>query len=405
MKRILCLLLALALLLCACGKKAPTAAEAETLIAGLMPEKAEEEPEPLPEAPGITLPEAEALSPEAIRAAGYLALPGSSREVSNILARQALLLCSGHTEENTAALLSGAGFELLTQKHFEKDDASPAHTCAFTVARKTVLFGGELRPLLLVAVRGTNAGEWYSNFDVSPAEDPKATFADNFLLCAEDAMETLRDYAEKEDDPLFLLCGHSRGAACANLLGLLVNRDYGVENTFVYTYATPTTVHGSLPDGMEDSNIFNFLNPMDLVPQLPPADWGFQRAGTDILLPAPEGKDAPYADTMETLTGIAPDIAAYYGERHALREAGLSDDGLSAFEVFLLIARALSGQEEAEGGSSLDGLVSEESDLYPLATLLHRAAENDWARGKDILTAHLPDTYGDLLSEWAEQNP
>lgn len=403
MKRIFILILALALLLCACGKT-PPAAEAETRITGLMPQKPEEASELLPEAPEITLPEAEALSPEAVQAAGYLALPASSREVSETLARQALLLCSGHTEENTAALLGGAGFELLTQKHFEKDDASPAHTCAFTVARKTVLYGGEARPLLLVAVRGTNAGEWYSNFDVSPAEDPEAPFAGNFLLCAEDALETLREYAEEEEEPLFLLCGHSRGAACANLLGLLVNRDYGVENTFVYTFATPTTVHGSLPDGMEDGNIFNFLNPMDLVPQLPPADWGFQRAGTDILLPAPEGEDAPYADTMDTLTGIAPDIAAYYGERHALHEAGLSDDGLSAFEVFLLIARALSGQEEAGGGSSLDGLISEESDLHPLVDLLHRAAENDWAKGKDILTAHLPDTYGNLLSEWAEQN-
>ena len=403
MKRILCLILALALLLCACGNPSVESEAAAPVVTGLLPEPEEAEPEEAPAPPELDPDEYGTLPENAGQAAYFLALPENTMEYDLALAQQALLLCSGHSAENTRTIMEDAGFEVLAQRNFDKPDDSPAHTCACTIARRPIVYGGEMRTLLLVAVRGTNGGEWYSNFDVVPSEDENALYAENFRLCAEDVFTVLREFADGEEDPLFLLCGHSRGAACANLLGLMVNEVYGAENTFVYTFATPATVHGELPDGTEDGNIFNFLNPRDLVPRMPPAEWNFCRAGTDVLLPN-SGEDDPCAEIMDKLTGIAPSLTAYYGERHSLTNAGLSDDGLTAFEVFLMVARALAGQQDSEeSDASFSDLISEESDLHPLAELLDRAAEDDWTKSGEILTQHLPNTYGDLLAELAEE--
>lgn len=414
MKKLLCLLLTAAVLLSvsACsGRNAPETSDAAAVIAG-------RDPDPLPEteiddvpadaagrAPDLSgLTDAQ-FDPETGRLAYYLALPDSTRDCSTPLAMQALLLCSGHTAENTAALLGAGGFELLAQENFDKAGTDPAHTCAYTVARKTVLYGGAPRTLLLTAVRGTSGGEWYSNFDIAPGQNEDSPFAENFLFAAEDALLTLKSFAEAETAPLFLICGHSRGAACANLLGVLVNELYGEENAFVYTFATPGTLRSDAVGTLPDGNIFNYLNPLDLVPQMPLEAWGYSRAGTNILLPA--DREMPYGETLDILAGIAPTVDAYYNERHSLTGPGLSEDGLAAFEVFLMVGSALAGAgtESDAASAAPDGLkklLSTDSDLYPLTELLERAAANDWEIGKDILHQHLPDTYGSLLEMLAE---
>ena len=333
-----------------------------------------------------------------------LTLPESSGDLSYDLALQALELCTGHLKDSTAALFGLYGFSIVAQNNFDKPDDDPSHTCAYTIARKTVLYRGAPRTLLLTAIRGTNGGEWYSNFDVSPSVRDESPFAENFLFAAEDVLRTLNGLAEGENEPLFLICGHSRGAACANLLGLLVNALYGAESTFVYTFATPATLRRDACGQLTDGNIFNYLNPLDLVPQMPLEAWGYSRAGTNILLPA--DREAPYGDTLDTLAGIAPTVSAYYTERHSLTGPGLSEDGLTAREVFLMIGSALAGDPAGSSPSAsapeLRDLLSADSDLYPLTELLEKAAADDWEIGKDILHQHLPDTYGTLLQRLSE---
>ena len=346
----------------------------------------------------------------------FLALPEDSAQSSLTLAMQSLLLCSGYTAEKTAELLGEAGFEVLVQRNYDKEPQAADHTCAYTLARKTVLYHGEARTLLLAAIRGTNGGEWYSNFDPIPSRQADAVFSENFLFAAEDVFLTLHELAEAEDSPLFLLCGHSRGAACANLLGLLVNAYYGSANAFVYTFATPATVFSDAveqADGLADENIFNYLNPCDLVPLMPPEGWGCSHAGTDIVLPLPDGMEEPYAEVMETLLSISPTAEAYYTERHSLTNAGLSEEGLTAHEVFLMVGRAMAdasfvdeyADEKEETAETVDisGLIAEESDLYPLVELAEKAAANGWEKGIGILRQHLPNTYAALLTEMREQ--
>lgn len=406
--------LLLSVLLTACGGEPEDipAAPGRGLVAGLDAEtEAVETDVPETENPAdhenpldfsdVSLPAADA---ETGKAASYLMLPENSAVRSDMLALQALLLCTGNSAEGTALILENAGFRVLEQVHFDKAPDDPGHTCAFTVAEKTVFYQGEERTLLLAAVRGTAGGEWYSNFDFAPsqregADSADGVFAENFLFAAEDVFLTLDTYAQKKERPLFLLCGHSRGAACANLLGVLANAAYGAENVFTYTFATPATVRGET--GVPEDNIFNYINPLDLVPYLPLETWGFGRAGTDILLPGNAEKEARYREGMEMLHRIAPTVTDYYTTRHSLTDAGISETGLTAFEVFTGIGKVLAGagtdSETTGGASSVTDTLSEDSDFYPLYEWISMLTENNAEKGKAVLMQHLPDVYAALI--------
>ena len=91
---------------------------------------------------------------------------------------------------------------------------------------------------------------------------------------------------------------------------------------------------------------------------------------------------------------LAPTPDAYYSARHSLENAGESGDGLTVYELFLLLGRTLAGEETEAGTSSFSGL-SEESDLYPLTEVFDTLKEH----AEEVLRAHLPDAYAELIRE------
>ena len=324
-----------------------------------------------------------------------LALPESSGEFSVELARQVLALCTGHTAQRETELLECAGFTVAAQVNYDKGDAI-SHTCAYTVGLKQVSFGGEERTLVLIAVRGTEGGEWYSNFDFAPSRSDEGQFAENFLFAAEDAFVGVQSVLASVREPLVLVCGHSRGGACANLLGMLLNAELGEENVLTYTFASPATFRGE-DCGVECSNIFNVINSGDVVPRVPLGGWGYRRLGEDILL---EGEDAAgqRADTWAAeLLEIAPTVEQYYNERHSLTEPGLSDIGVTAFEMMLAIAdAAVTGQES---GRMNKGVLTMDNDFAPLLEMLRDVTEKDGALGYEVVREHMPAAYQKLLGE------
>ena len=331
--------------------------------------------------------------------AGELALPADNRQFEIGFARQVLSLCSGHTAENERKLLENAGFEVLVQNNFDKAADDPAHTCAYTIGAKTVEYNGAERTLLLVAIRGTNAGEWYSNFDIAESQSDDAVFAENFLFTAEDVLLGLTEVLKTQRAPLVLVCGHSRGAACANLLALLLNAQIGADNVIAYTFATPNTFRGEDP-GVDCSNIFNLINPGDIVTKLPLEGWGYHRLGTDVLLPGEADAEKKVNEAAGTMLELAPTISQYYGERHSLTEAGLSDDGVTAFEMMLIFARSLAGTG-TDTQSVGFGEVSEESDFaLPFRLLDEAMKEGGGAAG--AAGQHMPAKYQKLMAEYGE---
>ena len=359
---------------------------------------------PAAAAPSDLLPDVSEIS------IGQLLVTEPSSLRSDYLALQLLALNCGYTAEDTQTLYRSAGLNVLSQSHYDKEEEDPSHTCAFTIGegivRQNVLF---TKKALVVTIRGTAAGEWYSNFDFCPSRSDEAVFAENFLFCAEDVFLALKDYLDREEDPLVLITGYSRGAACADLLGLLTNEYIGPDRVHVYAFACPAVVRNEaeLP---ACPNIFNYINPCDMVPRLPLSQWGFGRIGQDILLRC---ADENLRDTLdrysETLYEAAPSIRSYYNDRHSLTAPGLSEDGITSFESMLMLCRYLVSSapdllsETADNGNNPDDDLSsafnalENSDLYPLAQIGNELSSDRFVLGKTILHQHLPDIYAELI--------
>lgn len=336
---------------------------------------------------------------------GELELPENTAEFSYTLAQQALTLCTGHQEKAQAQLLEMNGFEIVSQKNYNKEYNDDSHTCAYTVGKKTVEYRGQERPLLIVAIRGTNGAEWFSNFDYSASQDDDTTvYADNFLACAQAISVELVPVFMENPGALVLICGHSRGAAAAALLGMLLNETKGSENVFCYTYATPNNYRGS-EEKNNCENIFNIINPCDVVPMVPLSGLGYRRIGKDIILYGEPKEIDRISTSMNTLYMSAPSIKQYYEERHSLTNQGLSEDGMTAYEIMLALASTMTGvRTDKNGGLNLKDLqdmmaktpTSAMSDFAPLFEVLGRAFSSGDG-GMTVFSQHMPAVYGKLM--------
>lgn len=175
--------------------------------------------------------------------------------------------------------------------------------CAFGI--KTVEDPGTGRqvPLVVVVVRGTiSNGEWLSNFNVADSSPASPLPAHEGLSrCRRMVLRRLASWAKEQDGKLegldweharVLLTGHSRGAAVAALMAASLDDGYELvghaispANVSAYTFASPTTSRLGQDKSLYD-NVFNVVNPEDLVPKLPLGTWGYQRLGTTLVLPS-----------------------------------------------------------------------------------------------------------------------
>ena len=81
----------------------------------------------------------------------------------------------------------------------------------------------------------------------------------------------------------FLITGHSRGAAVANILTVdLDNGNFkvnGKKNVYAYAFATPNYSKDLTADGYNYNNIFNFCFRDDFVTRVPLDEWGYGKLG------------------------------------------------------------------------------------------------------------------------------
>ena len=217
--------------------------------------------------------------------------------------------------ENISTASYGYRSEILDEviDFFTGDD----DVVAYSVASKHIADPqtGRTKILLLVSVRGSYGAEWVSDANMGDpaALDLAAADHEGFADAATEIVDALAeqrnelaDEAATEDIAL-LFCGHSRGAATANLAASYADDMTeslrpiaNLDSIYAYTFATPTvTTMGNAGDALY-RNIFNILNPSDMVPRLPLSAWGFARYGRDLWLPEPgvEGFDAAFK-TME----------------------------------------------------------------------------------------------------------
>lgn len=208
--------------------------------------------------------------------------------------------------------LTGLGFSRdVLFRHYgaDLDYTDPRYgknQVGFTFAVKRIWLDNAVRDILFIVVRGTyGRDEWLSNMNACNTWGRKGCqdvadipmHHEGFERAAEAVCEKLADYIRTYHVDLpsakIVVTGHSRGAAVANILGAWLDEARspfaGVhpQNVFVYTFATPNSV--IRPDKVackaaRYGNIFNVINPEDIVPLVPIAKWNACRYGSDLFL-------------------------------------------------------------------------------------------------------------------------
>lgn len=213
---------------------------------------------------------------------------------------------------------------------------------AYTIARKGLGAAAPdrddaPRELIMVSVRGSYGSEWLSNFNLRPgvADDAAELLAgerardhSGYQRAAMDILADLdpliRDAREAGHDVSILLCGHSRGGAVAGLLAAMLD-DRAAEgggdgmcavdpaDIYAYTFASPRTTASDRGNDARYGNIFNIVNPADMVGRVPLEAWGYTRYGVDLELPAvdDEGFDALHARMDEEFLRLTGERSSY----------------------------------------------------------------------------------------------
>ena len=330
--------------------------------------------------------------------AAVTALPQSSAQYDPALAKQALSFCAGYTKAQQAQLFEALGFTVLQQGNYEKDAADPGHTAAYTLAKGRAMCGQRQTDLLVLSIRGTNGGEWFSNIDVAPSQSEKTKFAENFLLAAQQIFAATFDLIRAQNCPV-LICGHSRGGACANLLAYFLSESIGAEQVYGYTFAAAATVRGS-GDEFSSANIFNCISTADLVPYVPLAAWGYRHIGTDIVLQADKAMTQKTKERIAVFEQLAPDLSSYYTVRHSLDGAGEAENGITTFSLLYAALCTRIGQADAslQGAAELDlSLISDASDFAPLVGLWQELTRQEGAGLLELAKQHMPASYDALI--------
>ncbi len=155
--------------------------------------------------------------------------------------------------------------------------------------------------LIAVAMRGHGYGdEWGSNFEMG-AGSRHAGFEKSAAQVTDGVFDFMKQNVAPDTRVKFWVTGFSRAAAVANVTAHNLNAAIGdgtldatPNDVFGYTFESPRTVTTDEPEYDTDLNIFNIVNPADIVTQIPPAEWGYVRYGIDC--PLPDVTDDGYAE-------------------------------------------------------------------------------------------------------------
>ena len=149
----------------------------------------------------------------------------------------------------------------------------------FALAHKKV---NDNETLLAVVIRGTDGNEWFGNMDIGK----NSVRHESFQQANVELQQIINDYISnpeyKLDNINFLVTGHSRGGAVANLLAVDLNnmtfiKNAKTKNVYAYTFATPNNRTDF--NDKEYNNIFNFCFVDDFVTGVPLEKWGYGKSG------------------------------------------------------------------------------------------------------------------------------
>ncbi|MBR1509001.1 MAG: leucine-rich repeat protein, partial [Eubacterium sp.] len=217
---------------------------------------------------------------------------GDANELSEDLAKVSIDLASaayGSNNNNISSCLGQMGYDVLTDSSVDNysrvDTYEDNDFVAFTVGHK--YYNG--KNIYVISVRGTpNSFEWFSDFHLTDShlsardKNWNSDYHYGFWKASTEIIDYLRSIVSGKDN-IFLVTGHSRGAAVSNIVGgeLSKSQEFATrDHIFCYTFACPAVKVGA----EKYSNIHNYNNPGDAIASVPLADWGYERYGIDVPL-------------------------------------------------------------------------------------------------------------------------
>lgn len=220
------------------------------------------------------------------------------------------------SDRNLRQALESAGFENDYYQYRYSDSRSREDDEAYGMAWKELENG---QKVLAVMIRSHGyGGGWSSNADVGTGDYSKGFYesAGNIVYGGTESYKTYKDNGQPEvnkgikqylednnlspSDTKIWVMGFSRGGAIANCIGAILQKDgrYTAENDnlVVYSFATPRTVKKGY--SWSCNSIFNIVQEMDIVPQVPLQAWGFTRFGTTYSLPCHSISGSDYKNKL-----------------------------------------------------------------------------------------------------------
>lgn len=234
---------------------------------------------------------------------------------------------------------------------------------------------GVRRELIAVSVRGSYGSEWLSNFNLGEGEAAAAAEAladershdhTGYQIAALDILAQLDEWVDEAEsrgsEVSVLLTGHSRGGAVAGLLASMLDdraatragAGVGTDasgadadaatasaatdatdadaaasapRVFAYTFASPRTTLNARSNDARYDNIFNIVNPADMVTSVPLESWGYVRYGVDKPLPAVDDADFSelHASMLTAFTELTGQEDAYDPETKLAIDAAVRE--------------------------------------------------------------------------------
>ncbi|MBR2723890.1 MAG: DUF2974 domain-containing protein [Ruminococcus sp.] len=332
-----------------------------------------------------------------------------------------LSLCSlAYDSEEITKELAARGYGEIEYKE-KKQETNYSNGIAFAIGYKK-----NEANYVCIAIRGTKAKEWYSNFQIGEsAEHAGFSAATDYVM--KQTEDYLREHNIDKSNTIMQITGHSRGGAVANLCAkrMLEKGDFGFVSA--YTFACPATTTSEDTNNPLYKSIHNIINPEDFICCIPLPDWNYKRYGTDLYLPKkgdenyydlyrsmqdkffettqsshrgyPDG-DRDVKRFIEAVSKISPTVSDYYQ-----KEISLFPHKITMYQYMQSAAAFLSNEQNLSDGMIL--LSSGTSPVFSvLADFITQGISLDSMEGIDITSsamgcAHTYETY----NAWLEVLP
>lgn len=314
----------------------------------------------------------------------------------------------GGVDTGIQAALADLGFTRMQAYNYHPSAEKSGRAAAYVFARKKVpSAGGGSVWLTAIVIRGTGEYmEWASNLNMGAGADHAG-----FSKARDELLENLEKYfssagigARERKTMRYLITGHSRGGAVANLTAASLTAK-NRERVYAYTFAAPAVSFQAKREGYE--NIFNIVSREDLVTRVPLSDWGCGRYGADLHLPTRDrwgdAYDAAFEKMNRRYTALTGKPYAVYRGRSAvdqmtsaIRDLAPDVSGASLEMLSALLGGDLQGLSELVRRNGMAALLLGRRALAlssELTPLLQRESEA-------MASAHCMAGYYSWLTAW-----